>query len=348
MRRREFALGSTVAALARTAEARGRTTVRAPGFFDLQVNGFSGVDFNDPATPPEAVARALDALAATGVTRCLPTLITSSLADFTRSARAVRASGHPAVAGLHMEGPYISPVDGPRGAHPRAHVAPASLEDFARRQDAAEGRIRLVTLAPEAPGALALIEHLVAAGVRAAIGHSDASPSQVADAVSAGATLSTHLGNGCATVLPRHPNLLWAQLAEDRLRASLIVDGHHLPPATVKTMVRAKTAARCLLVTDATMCAGQPPGRYRLGTLEVELSPEGRVAAPGASTLAGSALQMPRAVANLCRFAGVPIDEALALASSRPADYLGASTRGSLELEWNEAAGELRVLAVHA
>jgi N-acetylglucosamine-6-phosphate deacetylase len=351
MKRREFVAGGAVAAIARQGEGaagRGTIAVRAPGFFDLQVNGFAGVDFNDPATPPEAVARALDALGATGVTRCLPTLITSSFEDFARCARAVRASGHPAVAGLHMEGPYISPADGPRGAHPRAHVGPASVLDFARRQDAAEGRIRLVTLAPEVPGALALIEHLVARGVRAAIGHSDASPALVADAVSAGATLSTHLGNGCATVLPRHPNLLWAQLADDRLRASLIVDGHHLPPATVKTMVRAKTPARCLLVTDATMCAGQPPGRYRLGTLEVELSPEGRVAAPGATTLAGSALVIPRAVANLCRFAGVPLDEALALASRRPADYLGESPRGSLELEWNEAGGELRVVAVHA
>jgi N-acetylglucosamine-6-phosphate deacetylase len=319
-----------------------------PAFFDLQVNGFAGVDFNDPAVTPEAVSRALDAMRGTGVTRCLPTLITSSLEDFARCARAVLASRHPAVAGLHMEGPYISLTDGPRGAHPKAHVREASVENFARRQEAAHGRIRLVTLAPEVPGALRLIEHLVSVGLRVAIGHSEAAPSLITDAVAAGATLSTHLGNGCATALPRHPNLLWAQLAEDRLLASLIVDGHHLPPATVKAMVRAKTDARCVLVTDAVMCAGQPPGRYRLGALEVELSPEGRVAAPGATTLAGSALTMPRAVANVCRFAGVPLESALAMASTRPAEYLGEKPVGTLELEWDEPAGELRVAAVRA
>ena len=317
--------------------------VLAPGFFDLQVNGYSGVDFNDPSTTPEAVARALDALRLTGVTRCLPTLITSSFEDFARCARTVLASGHDAVAGLHMEGPYLASEDGPRGAHPRAHARGASGDDFARRQDAAQGRIRLVTLAPEVPGALGLIERLVELGVRVAIGHSVASTAQIRDAVSAGATLSTHLGNGCAPTLPRHPNLLWAQLADDRLLASLIVDGHHLPPETVRVMVRAKTPTRCLLVTDATMCAGRPPGRYHLGALEVELSPEGRVQAPGATTLAGSALTLPQAVANLCRFAGLSLQEALPLAADQPAAYLGEVPRGRLELEWDEGAGSLEV-----
>ncbi len=317
--------------------------VVAPGFFDLQVNGFFGVDFNDPATTPEAAGRALDALRLTGVTRCLPTLITSSFEDFARCARTVLACGHEAVAGLHMEGPYLASEDGPRGAHPREHARHASLDDFARRQEAAQGRIRLVTLAPEVPGALTLIEKLVELGVRVAIGHSAASTARITDAASAGATLSTHLGNGCAPTLPRHPNRLWAQLAEDRLLASLIVDGHHLPPETVRVMVRAKTPKRCLLVTDATMCAGCPPGRYHLGALEVELSPEGRVRAPGATTLAGSALTLPQAVANLCRFARLSLKETLPLAADQAAAYLGEAPRGRLELDWDEAAGSLRV-----
>ncbi len=115
--------------------------LQASGFFDLQVNGFAGVDFNDPAATAEDIARALDALQLTGVTRCLPTLITSSFEDFARCARAALATGHAAVAGLHMEGPYLSPEDGPRGAHPREHVRPASLDDFSRRQAAAAGRM---------------------------------------------------------------------------------------------------------------------------------------------------------------------------------------------------------------
>jgi N-acetylglucosamine-6-phosphate deacetylase len=300
--------------------------VTSPGFFDLQVNGFAGVDFNDPRTTPDEVARALAAMRTTGVTRCLPTLITSSLETFAACAASVLACGDAAVFGVHMEGPYISAEDGPRGAHPREHVSAASVDDFERRQAAADGRILLVTLAPEVPGALALIEHLVMRGVRVAIGHTAATSVQVADAVRAGATLSTHLGNGCASMLPRHPNVIWDQLACDALRASFIVDGHHLPPATVKSMVRAKGVGRSILVTDATAAAGCPPGRYRLGALDVELDATGRVAAPGATNLAGSALTMDRAVANTVRFTGLTLEEVLPMASTHPAAYLGLAS----------------------
>jgi N-acetylglucosamine-6-phosphate deacetylase len=322
--------------------------IESPGFFDLQLNGFAGVDFNDPAVTPGAVSAALDAVRNVGVTRCLPTVITSSLEDFAPCARAIVDSDHPAVAGIHMEGPYLSPEDGPRGAHPRAHVREASVDDFARRQDAAEGRIRLVTVAPEVPGVLPLIEHLVGQGLRVAIGHSAASKEEIRDAVSAGATMSTHLGNGCADILPRHPNILWTQLAEDRLVAGLIVDGIHLPPEMVKTMVRAKTPDRCILVTDAVTCAGCPPGEYRLGPLEVTLSPEGRVWSRTSGTLAGSALLMPDAVANLLRFTGLSLEEALPLASTHPAAYLGETPVGTLALEWDPEAGRLHVQGAKA
>lgn len=321
--------------------------VESPGLFDLQLNGYGGVDFNDPAVTPDEISRSLDTLQGTGVTRCLPTIITSSFEGFAACARAIVASGHPANAGIHMEGPYISPEDGPRGAHPREWTRKASADDFDRRQEEAGGRIRLVTLAPEVPGTLRLIEHLVERGVRVAIGHSGASKEAITDAASAGATMSTHLGNGCSDVLPRHPNVIWSQLAEDRLLAGLIVDGIHLPPEMVKSMVRAKTLDRTILVTDAVTCAGCPPGRYRLGPLEVELSPEGRVWSPTSGTLAGSALLLPNGVANLCRFAGLEIEEALPLASTHPAAYLGETPRGTLDLDWDASAGTLRVEAVH-
>jgi N-acetylglucosamine-6-phosphate deacetylase len=245
-----------------------------------------------------------------------------------------------------MEGPYISREDGPRGAHPREFVRDAEVDDFRRRQDAASGRIRLLTIAPESPGVLKVIEHAVANGVRVAIGHTGGTPTQIADAVSAGATLSTHLGNGCAQMLPRHPNVIWEQLSDDRLMASFIVDGHHLPPATVKAMVRAKTPARSILVTDAIAAAGMPPGRYTLGTLEVELSPTGRVAAPGAPNLAGSALHLDAAIGNTVRFTGCSLEEVAAMASTRPAEYLGLSPAGRVVAEWDAAACTLRVTRV--
>jgi N-acetylglucosamine-6-phosphate deacetylase len=322
--------------------------VTHPGFLDLQVNGFAGVDFNDPATTTEQVLAAIAALRGHGVTQALPTLISSPSATFERCARTLLQAGSKAVAGIHLEGPYISPEDGARGAHRREDTAAASIEDFKRRQGAAGGRIRLVTLAPEVPGALRLTEHLREAGVRVAIGHTAASPEQIREAVRAGATLSTHLGNGCAQVLPRHPNFIWEQLAADELFASLIVDGHHLPPATVKTMVRAKTPRRVLLVTDAIAAAGQPPGEYQLGPLKVRLDENGRVAVPGQPNLAGSALSMDRAVGNVVRFAGVALEEALAMASTQPAAYLGVEPAGSLELEWDPRTFTLRVLRVNA
>jgi len=323
-------------------------TVELPGLFDLQVNGFAGVDFGDPALTEEALLRAIEAIGKTGVTRFLPTLITSSPEAFSACARVVARASHPAIAGIHMEGPYISPEDGYRGAHARASVRGADVDDFRRRQDAAEGRIRLVTLAPEVPGALPLVEHLVRSGVRVAIGHTGATGAQVADAVGAGVTLSTHLGNGCPSLLPRHPNVIWEQLGEDRLLASFIVDGHHLPPATVRSMIRAKTPSRSILVTDAIAAAGMPPGRYTLAGQEVELSPAGRVAAPGASNLAGSALRLDVAIGNTVRFTGLPLEDVVPMASTRPAAYLGVPTAGTVVAEWDPAAFTLRVVRVTA
>jgi N-acetylglucosamine-6-phosphate deacetylase len=326
-----------------SAEARRLTS---PGFLDLQVNGFAGVDFNDPATSVEALHRALGVLRSHGVTRLLPTLITSSAERFDQCAQLILRAKTDAFVGIHMEGPYISPEDGPRGAHPREFVARASIEDFKRRQDAASGHIRLVTLAPEVPGTIPLIEYLRANGIRVAIGHTAASADVVRDAIKAGATLSTHLGNGSAQMIPRHPNFIWEQLAADEMMASLIVDGHHLPPATVKTMIRAKGVRRTILVTDAIAAAGQPPGEYQLGSVKVRLDETGRVAIPGAPNLAGSALAMDRAVANTVRFAGVPLEDALAMASTNPAGYLGVKTSGTLHLEWDPETFTLRMLRV--
>ena len=320
--------------------------VELPGFFDLQVNGFAGVDFNSPALLPEDVCRALDAMRSTGVTRCLPTLITSSFDHFAAGARAVLGSGHPAIAGFHMEGPYISPEDGPRGAHRRADVIAADADDFARRQEACAGQIKLVTLAPEIDGALPLIERLAASGVRVAIGHTAASPARIREAISAGATLATHLGNGCAQMLPRHPNAIWELLAADEVSASLIVDGHHLPPSTVKAMVRAKGVARTILVTDAISAAGCAPGPFQLGEVHCLLGEDGRVSLPGSPYLAGSALTMEKAVENTVHYAGLTLQEAAAMASRNPAGYLSMAPSGTVIAEWDAGRMALRVAEV--
>ncbi len=313
-----------------------------PGFIDLQVNGFAGVDFNEPCTP-EQIQHAITAQRACGVTQFLPTIITSSLEHFASCVRPIVNFSDPAIIGIHMEGPYISPEDGPRGAHLLSNVYAASIEDFKLRQDAANGKIILVTLAPEVPNAIQLIEYLVAQNIKIAIGHTAASPEKIRDAVAAGATLSTHLGNGCANLLPRHPNFIWEQLATDELFASFIVDGHHLPAATVKSMVRAKTPARTILVTDAIAAAGCAPGIYHFSGMEIELSANGRVAVPGAPNLAGSSLAMNDAVANTVKFTGLKIEEVLPMASTIPAQFLGINLRGEVIADWNEEQYSLTV-----
>jgi N-acetylglucosamine-6-phosphate deacetylase len=321
-------------------------TIELPGLFDLQVNGFAGIDFNGVDLTADRACEALDRMRTTGVTRCLPTLITSSFDQFAASARVLGRMSSDAIAGIHMEGPYLSPEDGPRGAHPREHAIPASIDDFDRRQDAACGRIALVTLAPEIPGAIRLVEHLVTSGVRVAIGHTGATPAQIQEAVGAGATLATHLGNGCAQMLPRHPNVIWELLGADAVLASLIVDGHHLPPATVKAMLRAKGPHRTILITDATAAAGSPPGRYTIGAVDCELDEHARVSLPGTPYLAGSALTLARAIANTVRFTGMAIQDVIPMASTIPASYLDMTTAGTVTADWDEDRGELYIQSV--
>ncbi len=320
--------------------------VEFDGLVDLQVNGFAGVDFSDPKITEERIIQSQQAIQETGVTRFLPTLTTSSLKDFTLCARTIARMKHPSFVGIHMEGPYISALDGARGAHQKEFVCLPNLDDFKRRQEAADGKIVLVSLAPEVEGALPMIGFLAKSGIRVGIAHTAATPAQIQDAVKAGATLSTHLGNGCAQMLPRHPNFIWEQLAEDRLLASFIVDGHHLPPATVKSMIRAKTPGRSILVTDAVEVAGLPPGSYKITNQAVEVSPEGRVSLVGTPYLAGSALRMEAAVGNTVRFTGLSLEEVLAMASTRPAHYIGIQTAGKVKADWDSETCQLKIQQV--
>jgi N-acetylglucosamine-6-phosphate deacetylase len=168
----------------------------------------------------------------------------------------------------------------------------------------------------------------------------------IADAISAGATLATHLGNGCAQLLPRHPNVIWELLAADSVLATLIVDGHHLPPSTVKTMVRAKGRRRSILISDAVAAAGCTPGTYRLGTVTAELDARGRVSLPGSPYLAGSSLTLDRAIANTVRFTGLSIEDVIPMASTVPAEYLGTATVGRVRGEWNPERAVLDVQSV--
>lgn len=330
------------------------------GFIDLQLNGYGGIDFNDTGTTTEQIAELTRRLWKTGVTSFCPTIVTESAEHIsvclTNIIRAAESSPDFAQAfvGIHLEGPFISPEDGPRGAHPRQHVCPPDWEQFQRWQNAARGQIRLLTLSPEWPESLRFIERAAASGVIVAIGHTAATPQQIADAVSAGAKMSTHLGNGSHAKIDRHPNYIWEQLANDDLWASFIVDGHHLPPSVVKCFLRSKGVAHSVLVTDAIAAAGCPPGKYKLGNIEAEVLESGRVCLPGTPYLAGSALEMHDAVGKAVAFSDATLEDALRMASANPAELFGLQDRGRMEIgqradlvlfDWDAAANKMNIMA---
>lgn len=301
----------------------------SPALFDLQINGCHGHSFNSPDLTVEHVREVVDVCATHGVGGLLPTLVTNSFEALRHGfatlhqARESDATIAEAVPGFHLEGPNIALEDGPRGAHPKAHVRPPDWNEFQRLQDAAGGRIRLLTLAPELDGALDFIERLVKAGVLVAIGHTAASGSRIREAIAAGARLSTHLGNGSHAMLPRHDNYIWEQLAADELWASLIPDGHHLPATIVKTIVRMKTPARSIITCDASSLAGSPPGIYTQWGMELEVLPHGKVVVPGTPFLAGSGMFTDECVAKCATMAGITLADAIDMASARPRELLG-------------------------
>ncbi len=328
----------------------------APALFDLQINGCDGHSFSSDTLTTDDVRHVVVVCRSHGIANLCPTLVTNSfeaLAHGLRTLlRACATDGEVAraVAGIHLEGPYISAEDGPRGAHARPHVRPPDWDEFRRLQETAEGRIRLVTLAPEHEGALRFIERLVASGVVVALGHTAASGARIREAIAAGARLSTHLGNGAHALLPRHDNYVWEQLAADGLWASIICDGHHLPPAVVRCIVRVKTPARTILTCDASPLAGLAPGRYREWDQEFEVQPGGKVVVPGTSYLAGSGAFTDHCIGTAIRFADISLREAVDMASARPRELLGlpvpqleaGATADLVLFDW-EKGGDVRV-----
>jgi N-acetylglucosamine-6-phosphate deacetylase len=302
----------------------------APGLLDIQINGYGGQEFSSPSLTAEKVITIVDAMAAFGVTRFCPTVTTEGFEVLRHAMATLRevAESSPDLAWrlpcVHLEGPYITKEDGARGAHPLAHCRLPDWDEFQRLQEAAGGRIGILTMSVEHPGSPEFVARVAATGVVVAIGHTAATADQVHAAIDAGARLGTHLGNGAHPILQRHPNYIWAQLADDRLTASIISDGHHLPPDVVKTFVRAKTAKRCILVSDLSGLAGLPPGRYSSNLCEIEILDDGRLVVAGQrKILAGASRPLSVCVGNVMSFAGVSLADAISMATSHPAELLG-------------------------
>lgn len=310
--------------------------IYGPAWTDLQCNGFAGVDFNHPDVSPVEVCQAVRAMWATGCATVLPTIVTNSpeqieyLFRVLVKAREIDPAVRASVPGFHLEGPFISPEDGARGAHPLQHVRVPDAKLWRRWQKAAGGLIRMVTVAPEVPRVLPFISKLVKEGVVVAIGHTMAGTREIQQAVEAGATVSTHLGNGCPQQLHRHENPVLAQLGEDRLIATFIPDGIHLPPHVLRSFARAKTRSRSVIVTDAMAAAGAPPGRYTLAGHTLEVGADRIVRQPGQPNFAGSALAMDDAVSLYAKYTGESLADSWLAASARPDAIISSRSKATV------------------
>lgn len=297
----------------------------APAFWDIQTNGRWGISFSSPELTRDQVVKIVRAQAELGTARLCPTLITAPV-DATKQALetiAVACASAPDVAakvvGIHLEGPFLSELDGYRGAHPRDAILDPDWDLFREFQDAADGRIVLTTIAPERPGSIEFIERAASEGIVVALGHTAADGPTLRAAVDAGARLSTHLGNGIVAQLPRHPNPIWEQAAIDGLSASFIADGHHLDPSTLRILTRAKTPGRTILVSDASPLAGLPPGLYG----EWAVDDSGKVVVSGTPYLAGAYPGLEAGLEVLLKSTDFSLAEAIATVTENPARLLG-------------------------
>jgi N-acetylglucosamine-6-phosphate deacetylase len=333
----------------------------APGLFDLQINGRGGIWFGKAGITVGEVLQVLEEHFPFGVTRLCPTVITNSSDVLEAALTSLRHAcerepwAQQMAPGFHVEGPYIAAEDGPRGAHPKEHVRPPDWAEFERLQAAAGGRICLITLAPELPGAIDFIRRATASGVTVSIGHTAASGQEITAAVEAGARLSTHLGNGAHPVLRRHPNYIWEQLADPSLSASVIADGHHLPPSVLRSIIHVKGVRGVILTCDASGLAGCPLGAYTEGQMRMEILGDGRIVVAGQrELLAGSAADTRRCVLEAMR-QGVSLADALDMAGRNPARLLGfeeirlrAGSRADLILFRLSEPDSLEILATVA
>lgn len=301
----------------------------APGLIDLQVNGYRGIDYSSSELRSEQVEELVAELGASGTTSHLPTIITAPKELMIANLRLIEAARNrnhviaAAVPGYHIEGPFISPEDGARGVHSLVNVRHPDYEEYLEWQDAAGGHVKIVTLAPELPGALDFIERITDDGVIASIGHSAASPEKIREAVKAGARMSTHLGNGSHAHLPRLRNYLWEQLAADELTAGIIADGYHLPSAVVKTVARAKGLDRLFLVSDVAVHGGAEPGVYPWGDNMVEVFPDGHLGLHQTDFLAGAGHLLDHDVARFVQFSGETLAAGIRLCTLNPARLIG-------------------------
>ncbi len=300
------------------------------GLVDLQVNGHKGVDFSGDDLTKEDFARACRQLLAAGTTAFLPTLITSPARIYERNLPLIadvldQQEFRGRVLGVHLEGPFISREDGARGAHTAEWVRKPDISYLETLIRLANGRIRLLTIAADQDGAEDLSRYATAHGIIVSLGHHMATEQDLDRLIEAGAKALTHLGNGVPALLDRHSNPVWAGLANDGLSATVIADGHHLPAALLKTILRTKGPERCIVISDASPLAGMPPGKYRSMGANVALTENGRLYDPATGYMAGSSATMPQCVDYLRTLDLLDADDLVRVCFTNPLRLIGCS-----------------------
>jgi N-acetylglucosamine-6-phosphate deacetylase len=325
-----------------------RHFIIAPGLIDIQVNGYSSMSFslegmNKKTAKAEGlsvadVMKVTEALWQEGVTTYFPALTTNSQEILLKNIAVLtsamdRASLMGSIPGIHLEGPYISPVDGYRGAHPKEYVRNPDWNEFLELYKTAGGKILLITLAPEIDGALDFIKKCREKNIVVALGHHNGSAEMIKQAIDNGAGLATHLGNGCAKIIKRHMNPIWPQLADDRLMISIICDGFHLTPEMIRVFYKVKGPDNIILISDITSFGGLPPGEYTIETGEtIVKSSDGKVCVSGEDgVLYGSASPLVKGVGHIMKVTGCDLAEAIQMASTNPARLHNLNDRGKLE-----------------
>jgi N-acetylglucosamine-6-phosphate deacetylase len=305
--------------------------ILAPGYVDIHIHGGAGRDVMEAT--PEALAQIERHLARTGVTSYVPTTVTASenttlraLEGLAKAIGAPREDGRARPVGIHLEGPFISHAK--RGVHPPEHITTPSLKLFQRFYDAAQGQVRLMTIAPELPNAEELISEASRRGVTVSVGHSDATLAETNAGIRAGARHATHTFNAMRPFDHRAPGILGAVLTSNEVSAEIIADGVHVAPEVIKLFLDAKGRDRAVLVTDAISATGMPDGNYQLGAFTVQVS-KGVASLEG--KLAGSLLTLDRAVRNVMRFAGWSLTDSVRLATANPARTIGLTDCGSIQ-----------------
>jgi len=300
----------------------------SPGFFDIQVNGYKGSDYSLEDFSEGHLRNIITNLAASGTTQHVPTIISSPqeriLKNLEIISKAINTSSDikEAIPGIHIEGPFISSEEGPRGCHDPSFIRNPDFEEFRQWQEAAEGRIVMVTIAPEREGSMDFIKKVTRTGVRIAIGHTGATPEIIREAIKAGAQFSTHLGNGSYLILPKVNNCIWEQLAADELFAGIICDGFHLPASAVKVFARAKGLERLILTSDVALAGGLNPGIYKWGNMEVEVFKDGHLGLAGSDILAGAGHLLDWDIAHFIRFTGNDLSKTIPLYTINPAKII--------------------------